>query len=437
MHLQQKKFIQKIRIFYILVASSIFLGGFIYVVLSQSAKQVIESHALLVASIVAEHATTSRSIYAKNIAGKLKEDGFGPHVNPKIYKGFVPIPAQFLRLVGEAATKKSHNLFRYKPVSKWNIQPKQGIDDDFLIWAWSQLEMQDQVNPTKAIGWKPIYRFEHEGNTPVLRYLYPDPASEKSCATCHSTYEKTPEIIHRRKQQGTETGKQWKQHQLLGALSITVPLNIVEQDANNQIKRNTTLLTLTTTLSILLIAWFTRRTVRQESKILDLDWESTHDPLTKLLNRRGMENMFADIFAEIGQKGSYLFCAIDLDKFKSINDTYGHKAGDLILQGVSNALIEVTRDCDFVVRLGGDEFFIILVNTTISHAKNEGQRLLSTIRSVEVEAGNEMLSVSASIGITEYDTSDRDFSKGMERADKASYEAKVKGRDQVFIIGTE
>lgn len=136
----------------------------------------------------------------------------GPHVNSHEMPGYVPIPAQFLKMVGLASAENANNLYQYRPVSKWNLEATQGINDAFLKWAWPELEKQDQAHPAKPIDWKPISRFEIQDGKRVLRYLRADAASQMSCVSCHNSYEKRPEVIARRISDGIATGKEWRQH---------------------------------------------------------------------------------------------------------------------------------------------------------------------------------------------------------------------------------
>jgi len=71
----------------------------------------------------------------------------------------VPLPAQFLKLISQQASTESGGLFRYQPISKWNLEPTQGLDDDFKRWAWAELEKQDVENPGRPIDWQPICAF--------------------------------------------------------------------------------------------------------------------------------------------------------------------------------------------------------------------------------------------------------------------------------------
>ena len=211
-----------------------------YFVVENAVKNTVEVQALSVAEIVASQATTARSVYSQEIAAKLQRDGKGPDVNSDRMPGHVPIPSQFLKILGRASAANSAELFHYKPVSKWNLESSQGLADDFLAWAWPLLEKQDQAKPTAPIAWKPVWRFEGQngslGDKRVLRYLFADPASQNGCVACHNKYEAKPEIAALRLAAHTAPGKQFQQHQLMGALSITIPLDRIETAAGNQIR---------------------------------------------------------------------------------------------------------------------------------------------------------------------------------------------------------
>lgn len=210
-----------------------------YFVVEDAVQNTVELQALSVAQIVASQATTARSVYSQEVAGKLQRDGTGPDVNSAHMPGYVPIPSQFLKILGRVSAENSAELFHYKPVSKWNLEASQGLSDDFLKWAWPQLEKQDLVLPKGPIAWKPVWRFEGESGTTgkrVLRYLYADAAAQTSCVSCHNKYESRPDIAARRVGGGISSGKIWQQHQLMGALSITIPLDRIQTAAGSQIR---------------------------------------------------------------------------------------------------------------------------------------------------------------------------------------------------------
>jgi diguanylate cyclase (GGDEF)-like protein/PAS domain S-box-containing protein len=240
-----------------------------YIVVRNAVSQTIELQALTVAEVVASQATTARSVYAHEIADKLTSDGFGPSVTSASMPGHVPIPAQFLKLVGQASTAQANRLYEYRPVSKWNLEPTQGLTDDFLRWAWPQLEAQDHRESRAPLAWKAIWRIEGQGAQRVLRYLSADPASQPSCVACHNAYERTPQIESRRIANGVPPGKHWSQHQLLGALSVTIPLNKAQLLAGAQINQTTVFIFGILVASFAAMFWFHSRLSRQDRDLRD------------------------------------------------------------------------------------------------------------------------------------------------------------------------
>jgi PAS domain S-box-containing protein len=256
------------RTFVLLLVVFALAGMMGYFIVKDAVTKTVEQQSLAIAEIVASQATTARSVYAKEIAAKLKADGFGPDVNFATMPGHVPIPAQFLKLVGLASSEKVDRLYEYKPVSKWNLEPSQGLSDDFLRWAWPQLERQDQATPSGPIAWKAVSRLELKPDgSRVLRYLSADPASQAACAACHNAYEKRPEFLALRQSNGIEAGRQWNQHQLMGALSITVPLDKAEKLAGTQTTQTSIFFFGILIVSFLAMFWFNWRMSKQALKL--------------------------------------------------------------------------------------------------------------------------------------------------------------------------
>jgi signal transduction histidine kinase len=243
-----------------------------YAVVRDAVKKTVENQALAIAEVVASQATTARSVYAREVAEKLRKDGFGPDVNFATMPGHVPIPAQFLKLVGLSASSNSDKLFAYRPVSKWNLDSSQGLSDDFLRWAWPQLESQDQGSPQEPIAWRAVSRIETQEGQRVLRFLKADPASQMSCVACHNAYEKSATVLDMRSDQGVPQGKQWSQHQLMGALSVTVPLDKAELLAGNRINQATLFFAAILIGTFLAMFWFknvTERDLRNAKQVAE------------------------------------------------------------------------------------------------------------------------------------------------------------------------
>jgi two-component system, cell cycle response regulator len=157
------------------------------------------------------------------------------------------------------------------------------------------------------------------------------------------------------------------------------------------------------------------------------------DALTGLNNRRYMETHLRALVEQArsdGRRLSLMF--IDADNFKSVNDTYGHDAGDSVLRELAQRIRRHVRNIDLVARVGGEEFVIVMPETGMERALQVGERLRSAIASEPMRANSDTrLLVTASVGIATLDGPD-DCAEGlMKRADQALYGAKRGGRNRV------
>ncbi len=164
-----------------------------------------------------------------------------------------------------------------------------------------------------------------------------------------------------------------------------------------------------------------------------------HDVLTELPNRSlCVQRLQAALSqaAVTGERVGVLF--IDLDRFKSINDTLGHHVGDGLLRSVAARLTQATRHCDTVSRLGGDEFVVVMrdVEGPQDVLQAVERRLIPLIRQSHLVEGNE-LDVSCSVGIAVFPDDGGDLDELMRRADAAMYEAKTAGRDMARLYSLE
>lgn len=166
-------------------------------------------------------------------------------------------------------------------------------------------------------------------------------------------------------------------------------------------------------------------------KLYKLQKNSITDFLTDLYNRRHLEDILDQ---EIGRASRYkhelIVMFVDLDKFKIINDTLGHKVGDKVLKNVAKSLKKSTRPFDFIARPGGDEFIVLLPETSLESAKYVGNKLIQAIEAIPIE--NTSLTLSASIGICQFDPEDSSLDL-IKEADEAMYEAKNGGRGRIHI----
>lgn len=159
---------------------------------------------------------------------------------------------------------------------------------------------------------------------------------------------------------------------------------------------------------------------------------SLRDPLTNLFNRRFMWEWLVHHVKEAGRYHSHVACLmLDIDRFKPINDTYGHQRGDEILKDFARIVSDELRESDILVRYGGEEFAAFLPKCDGVRAVATAGRILETVRATRV-AGLDAGTVTCSIGVAVYDP-DRPISTEelLREADRRLYEAKRSGRDRV------
>ncbi|MEM9573700.1 MAG: GGDEF domain-containing protein [Pseudomonadota bacterium] len=158
------------------------------------------------------------------------------------------------------------------------------------------------------------------------------------------------------------------------------------------------------------------------------------DELTGLNNRRYFSELFEKEFERYKRFGAPLSVAmLDIDKFKSINDKYGHQGGDQVLASLAKLLLGELRAYDVVGRLGGEEFAIIFPNTSIHDARLACYRLMSAIRGYVVATDQGPVSFTASLGLICATPQAKSSSSLLHHADKLLYEAKATGRNRLVI----
>jgi two-component system, cell cycle response regulator len=161
---------------------------------------------------------------------------------------------------------------------------------------------------------------------------------------------------------------------------------------------------------------------------------ATTDQLTSLKNRRYfLEKLELEVERSCRYARPCSVAVIDADRFKAINDTYGHDVGDKVLQKLSNVLIEELRGVDQIGRLGGEEFAILFLETERNSALEVCRRLLSRIRATRVMAEADEIKFTVSAGLTEIIPSGDQADAVLKRADRALYRAKELGRDRCEV----
>ena len=163
--------------------------------------------------------------------------------------------------------------------------------------------------------------------------------------------------------------------------------------------------------------------------------QSICDPLTGLYNRRHMEESLRRELSRASRQKTMLAVAmLDVDHFKKFNDTYGHDAGDLVLQSVAKVLKKMLRESDIVCRYGGEEFVLLLPDANEEIACECAECLLNAIRSLELRHGGKDLGkITISVGLSLYPIHTLEAENLVKLADAALYDAKRSGRDRYLI----
>ncbi len=176
-------------------------------------------------------------------------------------------------------------------------------------------------------------------------------------------------------------------------------------------------------------AWLVE-SAQMHAHIKRLRQQAFYDHLTGLGNR----NLLADRFKFaverfMRSKATFALLMVDLNHFKSINDNYGHSAGDEVLITSSKRLVAAVRGTDTVVRLGGDEFLLLIERAgKCNDVFNLGQKLIDSLSEEIALSTGEVVSVGASVGIAQFPKDGHDFGRLVEFADQSMYECKTSGR---------
>jgi diguanylate cyclase (GGDEF)-like protein len=180
------------------------------------------------------------------------------------------------------------------------------------------------------------------------------------------------------------------------------------------------------------------RLVRIQRELVEareaLRHQATHDSLTGLLNRSALLSVLERDCARASREREWVGVGIaDIDHFKSINDRFGHAAGDAVLVEVARRMSASIRKCDALGRYGGEEFLFVLPNSDVDGARIVAERVRESLACRPIEVAGQAVEVTASFGIASFEPGARDPGAIVEAADAALYEAKAAGRNRVAI----
>jgi diguanylate cyclase (GGDEF)-like protein/PAS domain S-box-containing protein len=175
------------------------------------------------------------------------------------------------------------------------------------------------------------------------------------------------------------------------------------------------------------------RDVTAEQRLaLRLSFEAAHDPLTGLPNRRAFLERLDDAVRGARERGEHHAVAfLDLDRFKVVNDRFGHAAGDRLLREIGAVMGRVVRGADMLARIGGDEFALLLSNCGLDDGRRIAAKLQRAVAAHRVEQHGETLGVGVSVGLAPIDAETPSAAQALADADAACYRAKSAGRGTV------
>ncbi|BBP05549.1 hypothetical protein TPL01_02920 [Sulfuriferula plumbiphila] len=165
-----------------------------------------------------------------------------------------------------------------------------------------------------------------------------------------------------------------------------------------------------------------------------LSHQASHDPLTGLINRHTFESRLQQALDNVRRENSHhTLCYMDLDQFKIVNDTCGHRAGDELLRQLAGELRTKVRNSDCLARLGGDEFGLLLEGCTVQQAEHVAATLLQTVKEFRFHWQEHTCAVGVSIGLVGINAGCGDLAKIMGAADSSCYAAKDRGRNCIYV----
>lgn len=184
------------------------------------------------------------------------------------------------------------------------------------------------------------------------------------------------------------------------------------------------------TLSVSLARWFQ---TQQEQK-LKAEFAAMTDPLTGLFNRRALDHKMSELSKPHFADRPICLAVLDIDHFKSINDTHGHAVGDLVLKNASRIIAQCIRPDDIACRIGGEEFVVVLSDCVTGDGMQIAERIRSKFENEPTHTGRNFINHTISIGlVTSNFNSLPDYESEFKKADQALYRAKREGRNRVVF----
>jgi diguanylate cyclase (GGDEF)-like protein len=255
-------------------------------------------------------------------------------------------------------------------------------------------------------------------------YAMPVATNVESCMQCHSKPEKAPKSLVT--DYGDIAGFYEKVGDIRAFVSVTMPLEVELRKMQRMFTLFASIVLILLLIVFAVIFYFIRQIDNKDAKLFE---QANKDALTKIYNRHVFNEDIENMNNQRKSIGQYLIM-IDIDHFKTVNDTYGHSAGDKVLMELSDIISKSIREHDRFYRIGGEEFAILSLQSTVEDAIEFAERLRKEVKASHFE---KIGALTISIGIAQLRTNDTG-SKLFDRADMALYNAKEAGRDRVNVL---
>ena len=312
-------------------------------------------------------------------------------------------PAIMTREISDLAALS--NIVRFHMISLHPLNPE-NTPDPFEREALERFER----------GEGNVWRIEPDEREPLFRYVIPLKV-ERSCLPCHA-------------RQGYREGD------IRGGVSVSVPADplLAQMRTNRRHVAADFAITVTVLLSILFFLTWTLA-VRLDGAQKKLKLIAMTDELTGLRNRRYIMDHLEKEYQRAVRTGAPLsLILLDIDHFKKVNDNFGHAFGDIVLKAVAREMEGSLRSYDLLGRIGGEEFLIASLGSTLDDATALAERIRERIKARKIANRTYEIHVTISAGATSLSEQDAKADTLLGRADEALYLAKQQGRDRVVAL---
>jgi len=309
-------------------------------------------------------------------------------------------------------TKEIANIFSDLNGVQFHITSEQSLNSENVPDAFEQRALK-----RFASGEKEVWEIEEGASGKRFRYIAPLLVVQ-SCLKCHF-----------------KSG--YKLGDIRGGISVSIPFTPIQ----HEMAVNRTAIITLSLLTLVILLGFTYRMFTQlmtQIKITQhaLKEASITDELTGLRNRRHLMQRFLEEFERARRLGTPLgFLMLDLDHFKEVNDSCGHPFGDLVLKSVARSIADTVREYDIAGRYGGEEFAVIVPETSGQDVTALAERIREMIAALFISDADVCTRVTVSVGVAVLDANDTPETL-IKRADTALYRAKHEGRNKTVLLTT-